>query len=116
VGGTDAAATGVPETGPDRAEPNTADNRKTADNRESEKEARRKRLEALKARGEALKKKLETPPPVPQTLTTNQEIRRYQMAIKPPFTKGWLCNAFDVIHSDPMHCTRPGDGGTWVTE
>ena len=107
---------GVPEERPDRPAPDTADTREDKDNRESEKEARRKRLEELKARGEALKKKLETPPPVPQTLTTNQEIRRYHMAIKPPFTKGWLCNAFNVIHNDPMHCTRPGDGGTWITE
>jgi ribosomal protein L40E len=84
-------------------------------NNESEREERKKKLNQLKRRQEELKKQLSTPPPLPKGLTTNQEIRRYQMAIKPPSTRGWLCNAFHVIHEDPMHCTRPGDGGKWVT-
>ncbi|MFP4364223.1 MAG: zinc ribbon domain-containing protein [Spirochaetia bacterium] len=78
--------------------------------------ARKKRLEELKAKQAGLTQKLNDPPPVPESLTTNQEVRRYQMSIKPPVTKGWLCNAFDAVHQDPMHCTRPGDGGRWLTE
>lgn len=80
-------------------------------------EERKKKLQMLKEKQENLKKSLAAPPPVDNiVLSSNQQIRRFQMAIKPPITKGWLCNAFQAIHQDPMHCTRPGDGGHWVTE
>lgn len=77
---------------------------------------RKEKLCKLKNEQEAIREKISNPPPMPDNLKTNQEVRRYFMAIKPPRYKGWLCNAYSVIHEDPIHCERPQDGGRWLTE
>lgn len=77
---------------------------------------KQKQLEALKSKQKDLKKRLADPPAVPQGLSDNQQIRRIQMAIKPPVVIGWLCNAYGNIHQAPMNCARPGAGGKWLTE
>lgn len=79
-------------------------------------ESRKRRLQEIQNRQAELKARLAEAPAIPPGYTTNQQVRRFEMSIKPPITQGWLCNAFNVIHQDPMHCTRPGDGGHWVIE
>jgi hypothetical protein len=84
--------------------------------RDARREERKKRMEELRARFTRSKKRVETPPAPPEALTTNQEIRRYFMAVRPPNAAGWLCNAYNVIHPDPLHCTKPTAGGKWIME
>jgi DNA repair exonuclease SbcCD ATPase subunit len=76
---------------------------------------RKKRLAALKQRQKELEQVIDNPPPRPKEFSSNQELRRYFMAVKPPHPKGWICDAFNALHEDPMHCTKPGGGGRWVT-
>lgn len=78
-------------------------------------EARKQKLAALKAEQAQLESTINNPPPMPAEFSSPQEIRRYFMAVKPPTVQGWLCNAFQALHEDPMHCTKPGDGGRWVS-
>lgn len=89
---------------------------KAVDASAAQNEEKNKKMEELKARQYALKEKLSRQPPMPKELTTNQAVRNFQMAVKPPVVKGWICNAFHCLHADPMQCTRPGDGGHWITE
>lgn len=79
-------------------------------------EEKRKRLRELKKRLERVTPKLKHPPPLDFSTAKNQEIRRYFMAVKPPNVKGWLCNAFNALHEDPMHCVNPAGGGRWILE
>jgi len=76
---------------------------------------RKQRLAALKQRQAELEQVIENPPARPKEFSSNQELRRYFMAVKPPHPKGWICDAFNVLHQDPMHCTKPGGGGRWVS-
>lgn len=78
-------------------------------------EARKKKLAELKAEQAHLESTIKNPPAMPPDLSSPQEIRRYYMAVKPPTVQGWLCNAFQALHEDPMHCTKPGDGGRWIS-
>ncbi|MFP4377884.1 MAG: zinc ribbon domain-containing protein [Spirochaetales bacterium] len=86
------------------------------DARDFGKEERKRRLEELQAKQAVLLETLSEQPRIPPGFTTNQQVRRYYMALKPPTTRGWRCNAYHAIHSDPMHCAKPGDGGVWLPE
>lgn len=83
---------------------------------QAEIDRRREALKALRARREALKRELKNPPLPEAGFASPQEMRRYHMATKPPSYKGWLCNAFCMLHADPLHCERPGDGGRWLSQ
>ncbi len=50
--------------------------------------------------------------------TTQQEARRYHMAMKPPEVTGWLCNFTNTVHlcpEGPNACDEPKLGGYWYT-
>jgi len=110
--------------GPSPAQPGASEAQEEArqrqerrrDEREARRKEREKRMEELRARFSRSKKRIETPPAPPEALTSNQEIRRYFMSVRPPNAAGWLCNAYNVIHPDPMHCTKPTAGGKWIVE
>lgn len=118
--------------GPDQTPPEdgAAEDRRAAEQREKarkraeerevarakRREERARRLAELQKRFSASNERIKNPPAPPGPLASNQEIRRYFMAIRPPNYAGWLCNAYNVIHQDPMHCTKPTGGGHWVTE
>jgi hypothetical protein len=57
-----------------------------------------------------------------RTFADQQEARRFFMAFQSTFAnvgmspKGWRCNRYGNVHSDPNRCSAPQFGGVWLME
>ncbi len=71
-----------------------------------------KRVEAEKAANAAMMKFKN------KKFATQQEARRYHMAMKPAHVSGWLCNFTNTVHpcpEGPNDCDQPQLGGCWYS-
>jgi len=72
-----------------------------------------KQKESIKSIGKIADKKMEKQE---EERKRKEEERRKKEEEERRKRKGWLCNAYDVLHSDgPCGCADPSQGGHWVT-